>query len=167
MPEHVKHACSAEDCQWCSDSNELFLCGVCNGAEGELTTECPGVTMTPEQLEASLAGTLDYVAGAFVDTTSENGRVALLVLGGFFRAVHNAKSTETLVAVWIECRREIQKNLEPRLQGESWSALCRRAEQLGQTHPKVWMKRAVIDDVERRKTEAWKVTEQELRKVGL
>jgi len=157
VPEHVKHACDAEDCQVCSGG--LFLCTVCNGGEGELTTECPGVPMTLEQFEASYAGKLDYVAGAFVDTTSES-RVALVVLAGFFRAVHEAKSTEALVAVWIECRRDIQKNLESRLQVESWATLCRKAEQLGQQHPKIWMKRAVIDEVARR-TEASRRAETE------
>lgn len=122
--------------------------------------------MTLGQLDEVLAGDLDYVAGAFVDTTSEHATFTNIVLGGFFCAVRDARDTEALVSVWIEHRAEVQK-LDERLRVESWAALCRRAEQLGQQHPRVWVKRAVIDEVARRKTEAWKTTEQELRRRGL
>lgn len=41
----------------------LHLCDVCGGAEGSLTTDCPGVKMTAEQSDAVYLGDLDFVDG--------------------------------------------------------------------------------------------------------
>lgn len=44
----------------------LQHCKVCNGAEGSLPSECPGVRMPPETEEAVYACILDYAGGQWV-----------------------------------------------------------------------------------------------------
>lgn len=44
----------------------LFHCTTCGGAEGSLTTECPGFKMTGDQLDEVYAGRLDFRGGAWV-----------------------------------------------------------------------------------------------------
>lgn len=41
----------------------LVYCTVCDGAEGELTTDCPGVKMTREMRYAVVTGSADYKDG--------------------------------------------------------------------------------------------------------
>lgn len=43
----------------------LDLCKVCGGAEAALPTECPGVRLTPEQLDEVQAGRLDFRGGSW------------------------------------------------------------------------------------------------------
>lgn len=43
----------------------LSVCLVCGAAEGELPRECPGRTMTREELDGVLDGRLDYVDGTW------------------------------------------------------------------------------------------------------
>jgi hypothetical protein len=45
-------------CQFCDGG--LFSCTACNGFEGTLPTDCPGVYMTEEQADAVYDGKLDY-----------------------------------------------------------------------------------------------------------
>jgi hypothetical protein len=68
--EHVylKHvACEEAMCAICDGG--LALCTVCGGAEGSLTTECPGRKVTSAEDEAVYACTLDYFAGQWFDCT--------------------------------------------------------------------------------------------------
>ena len=58
---HVLHKCNEENCRICNGG--LAFCLVCQGAEGELTTDCPGDGVTTEQRHAVMMGELDYVNG--------------------------------------------------------------------------------------------------------
>lgn len=53
-----------ESCIVCDGG--LGICTVCGGAEGSLTTDCPGVKMTPEQDEAVYACKLDFKDGKWI-----------------------------------------------------------------------------------------------------
>lgn len=55
--------CGEEGCIVCEGG--LGLCETCGGAESSLPTDCPGVKMTSEQMDAVSAGTLDYRSGAW------------------------------------------------------------------------------------------------------
>lgn len=54
---------------WCDDSRgtcytcTLFICTRCNGAEAELTTDCPGEPMHEAVIRDVLNGKTDYVSG--------------------------------------------------------------------------------------------------------
>lgn len=64
--EHEKlEYCDCDGAGTCNGCT-LFMCKVCRGAECDLTTECPGVKITPEQSKAITNGSLDYVGGAWV-----------------------------------------------------------------------------------------------------
>ncbi len=64
---HIEKKCDLgwEKCGLCNtDSHpELFTCAVCSASEGELTTDCPGRTMTPEERDLSFKNLLDYKDG--------------------------------------------------------------------------------------------------------
>jgi hypothetical protein len=63
---HTPAKCRA-DCPGCNLCNGgLVWCTTCLAAEGELTTHCPGRTMSTAELAASYAGTLDFKDGAWV-----------------------------------------------------------------------------------------------------
>jgi hypothetical protein len=49
----------------------LALCRICNGAEASLATTCPGGPMSLEQEDAIAAGTLDFIAGQWVNKKQE------------------------------------------------------------------------------------------------
>ena len=51
-------------CVVCDGS--LFLCGACGGAEGSLTTHCPGVPVGPDRLDLVYQGLIDYVNGRWL-----------------------------------------------------------------------------------------------------
>lgn len=66
MTKHVKMICTKKHddggeahCNIC----DLFLCSVCGGAEGSLTTDCPGVNMNTETADAVYGGFLDFREG--------------------------------------------------------------------------------------------------------
>lgn len=60
--EHVQHKCTKENCYPCSAG--LFLCDVCGGTEGSLTTECPGlISMSFEQHELIRYKKIDFYNG--------------------------------------------------------------------------------------------------------
>lgn len=62
--KHVRVQCEPGcDCVVCRGG--LFLCAVCNGAEGSLPTECPGQRMTAQQQDEIMAGRLDFVHGVW------------------------------------------------------------------------------------------------------
>jgi hypothetical protein len=44
---------------------ELFICSVCGGAEGSLTTDCPGVKVPYEVGQRVYAGEIDYINGVW------------------------------------------------------------------------------------------------------
>lgn len=61
---HVRETkCTRDDCGGTCVVCCLFICKVCNGAEGSLATECPGRRITSEEGDAIYAGTLDFVEG--------------------------------------------------------------------------------------------------------
>jgi len=58
--DHVRAECKGNcDPYGCNLCN-LFICVICNGAEGSLPTDCPGVKMMEEQEQQIYAGKLDY-----------------------------------------------------------------------------------------------------------
>lgn len=67
--KHVKWECKLgyELCSQCNyDSHsELFTCAVCDGSEGELTTDCKGGLMTNEEKERVYSGSLDFKDGTW------------------------------------------------------------------------------------------------------
>lgn len=64
FPRHKKWVCTDEHddggihCGFCNGG--LFFCVTCKGAEGSLTTDCPGERMSPEVERRVLCGQLDY-----------------------------------------------------------------------------------------------------------
>lgn len=66
---HVLHSCDQPGCFVCDGG--LGLCDVCGGAESAIPTECPGTRMTTAQSDAVAAGTLDFRAGLWVDSSLE------------------------------------------------------------------------------------------------
>ena len=67
MSKHIAYVCNeihdngGWTCPYCAGG--LFLCTKCGLAEGELTTECPGVPLTHSQYEDLERGTLDFKDG--------------------------------------------------------------------------------------------------------
>lgn len=59
MPEHVRLECEDDGCDGCNLC-ELFACAVCGGAEGSLTTNCPGRRVSSEMLDQVYDGWWDY-----------------------------------------------------------------------------------------------------------
>lgn len=76
MPErddgHIAYvcpqSCDKPYCSYCEGG--LFACVRCNSAEGATTSECPGVPMTLEQVDAVYAGRLDYINGEWIEKVS-------------------------------------------------------------------------------------------------
>lgn len=60
--KHLAYVCKGghdqPGCQFCDGG--LFACTICNGFEGSVPTDCPGVPMTEEQADAVYDGKLDY-----------------------------------------------------------------------------------------------------------
>ena len=67
--KHIKKKCTDPNCNGACNLCELFLCSVCNGAEGSLPTDCPGTKMTLEQEERVYLGKLNFLEsqGGWVD----------------------------------------------------------------------------------------------------
>lgn len=53
--------CNRFGCQFCEGG--LAMCTICNGAEGELTRECPGRELTKEERVRIYDGTLNFENG--------------------------------------------------------------------------------------------------------
>lgn len=70
--KHEDHATDPDGvlCRLVCDGG-LSICKICGGAEGSLTTDCPGVVMTTEQGDAVYAGRLDYQGGAWIGLKGE------------------------------------------------------------------------------------------------
>lgn len=66
--DHQLHNCNGGDrcdCQGYVCIGGLAYCDVCHGAEGSLTTACPGEPMTTEQQDDVYARRVDYQDGAW------------------------------------------------------------------------------------------------------
>lgn len=50
--------CERQHCPYCDGG--LSSCTICNGAEGSLPTDCPGVAMTHDQQDQVYSGEIDY-----------------------------------------------------------------------------------------------------------
>jgi hypothetical protein len=55
---HTLHRCNSGECFVCEGG--LAQCSVCDGAEGELTTKCPGIKLSNPILNRIYRGDLDY-----------------------------------------------------------------------------------------------------------
>ena len=60
--KHTEYICKGghdyQGCMFCNGG--LFFCTVCNGFEGTLPTDCPGIRMTEKQADDVYAGKIDY-----------------------------------------------------------------------------------------------------------
>jgi len=64
--QYEKHEPSCEQhCPICDGG--LCHCVVCGGAEGTLTTECPGVRVSEAMHDSVYAGRLDFRDGQWID----------------------------------------------------------------------------------------------------
>lgn len=63
---HVKRECEDPECDGahCNTCN-LFICKICDCAEGTLPTECPGVKVTGGTQDDIYRGKIDYVDGGW------------------------------------------------------------------------------------------------------
>lgn len=61
---HKRHSCNKERCYVCEGG--LFACVVCGGAEGALTTHCPGKKLSAEVIDSVYAGNVDFRSGEWV-----------------------------------------------------------------------------------------------------
>ena len=52
--EYFNCNCKKDNCNFCAAG--LYLCTICNAAEGELLTNCPGYKLNSEALEACYTG---------------------------------------------------------------------------------------------------------------
>lgn len=59
FPKHNFARCSCQECH-CPICAGLSFCVTCNGAEGSLPTDCPGVRMSNAVETEVLFGRLDY-----------------------------------------------------------------------------------------------------------
>ncbi len=59
--ERVEHKLRHPD-----NAPDLSCCTVCNAAEGELPTDCPGRFMTPGERQAVLEDEADFIDGRWV-----------------------------------------------------------------------------------------------------
>lgn len=65
--KHVRvqhNHCELANCPICDGG--LFICRICNGAEGTLTADCPGIIINQEQQNQIYQGKLDYVNGKWI-----------------------------------------------------------------------------------------------------
>lgn len=75
---HVPQKCPEAGCEnpghcnWCDGG--LFSCTRCNGAEGSLPWECPGVFMTEDQADEVYASRLDFIGGEWVKLDKPSAR---------------------------------------------------------------------------------------------
>ena len=59
----------------------LSLCKICGGAEGAMPTDCPGTTISGQQLDDIYAGRLDFVGNDWV--ASDVARRAIDMTGEY------------------------------------------------------------------------------------
>jgi len=63
---HVEMPCNDPDCGGTCFACTLSWCRVCGGAEGSLSSECPGRQLTQKEADAIYAKTLDYINGTWI-----------------------------------------------------------------------------------------------------
>lgn len=66
--EHTRatHAADLDCGPYGCDICNLFICSVCNGAEGSLTTDCPCYQVPQVMQELVYAGAIDFVGDRWV-----------------------------------------------------------------------------------------------------
>lgn len=64
--KHVKKECVDAECTGDCNVCSLFICSVCNCAECELATDCPGGPVSEINRELICAGHADFVNGKWV-----------------------------------------------------------------------------------------------------
>lgn len=70
VPYDCSPDCSEPHCIYCQGG--LLNCIVCGGAEAQAPSECPGVRMTPEQMDAVAARKLDFNGGKWVELAQKS-----------------------------------------------------------------------------------------------
>ena len=63
--KHVKHECDEVECMVCDGG--LFVCTVCGGAEGALTTECCGRRMSGAEINDVFNGKKNFIFGRWME----------------------------------------------------------------------------------------------------
>jgi hypothetical protein len=63
--EHIRFTHTGCDDQHCNICN-LFICSVCGGTEGTLTTECPGYRLSHEVDDGVFKELIDFRGGAWI-----------------------------------------------------------------------------------------------------
>lgn len=66
---HRLHACNDSNCYVCRC--DLQACEICGGAEGCLPKDCPGRSMTDEELKLVRRGVVNYVDGQWILLNNE------------------------------------------------------------------------------------------------
>lgn len=66
MKHKQKEYCTCGGAGTCTGCT-LFVCDICNGAEGSLPTHCPGRRMTEEEEKLVFNGSLDYQNGKWIN----------------------------------------------------------------------------------------------------
>ena len=61
MTKHTPYECDDKCTGCCYCDGGLILCTTCGGAEGSLTTHCPGEDVPEERLDLVFEGKLDHV----------------------------------------------------------------------------------------------------------
>ncbi len=68
--KHVEWKCDKgpDLCSRCNDNShpELFICAICNGAESQLPTDCPGYKLSEEQLDLISQGVANFKGGRWI-----------------------------------------------------------------------------------------------------
>lgn len=64
--ERETHAPDLECGPYGCDICNLFICSICNGAEGSPTTDCPCYTVPTDMQDLVMAGKIDFVVDKWV-----------------------------------------------------------------------------------------------------
>lgn len=65
---HNWHICDDPVCQICS--NSIDTCEICGGHGASLTSECPGIALTPAQQAEVSSGCLDFIRGQWSEKSA-------------------------------------------------------------------------------------------------
>lgn len=57
--------CEIQNCLICDGG--LAICSVCGGAEGALTTDCPGIQLESYQLDSIHNGDIDFINEKWIE----------------------------------------------------------------------------------------------------
>jgi len=64
--ERAKHPFSHECADWSCNICNLFICSICGGAEGSLTTDCPCYPVPYVMDQLVYAGAIDFVVDQWI-----------------------------------------------------------------------------------------------------